>query len=1034
MKLVTLEKLERFYNNIVETYDAELDKTSANPIQNKAVALAIESLGAAIENLKTEFEEFKPSDILLENESVTKEKLEQAVQDAIDKINDQMSREELDQTIADILAKIEDDNGLSDRIDEINAIVSGNTEAIEKAKEKDGELAQALANAVENAGETEKKVQNIQGAIADINTAVDNLTINKDTADEQIESLWENVRANQTSVAEINDSLTTHQTALNSQASDIAKIKDDLGALDGLAEMQETIQGIDEIVESLKTQDLDAYVKKTELKDGILTTIVEAGVLDEDKTSVNFYTKAETANEISTKLASYVKDSDLSTTLAAYYTKDETPEVVKTEMLKSNILTKDADDAFVANVYTKAETADSIAESLSQYTDNVLSQYSTQAATSEAITSAVGDLNLNQYSTKTQTASAIEEAIESFDENNLKQNYYDRTATAAYVSQTLAGYETTEGLESKLAGYSTVEQTSSAISTEVAKISDDLTTNYSTTAQTAEAINTAIVSNNSNYYTKTETAEAVTSQLSTYAKSDDVDKKLEGYSSLTQTAAEIKAELYQAGLTESPESLAKVVVTPTEVTALVGDILDEEVASGNRIATVSMLNQTKDSITATVNTVNDKITAAETNIASQTANISVLRDAVGMSVTNNKLDGNKIVTAINVGDGSIAIDGKYIHVTGDTVFDENVEIKGVMTAGSINCNSGMKINSGAVTLDGNGMTVQNVNGGSMTLDSNGMNFRDSNGKVFAQLGRFAAGECKHGEYVALGWDVAPKKVLLTPYSIQSGVAGYTGSNLYTKCFADDVTKEGFMPQVYTTISGGSYATTNCAAKSLTETRSATGYDDVTQSLTSDTITTNAGATQSSISGQITFYSGYNTDHDAPVSSTNANLEVPAGATLTVTASPASSEYEVASVDIAAAAGGANGNNYYTATLGSHDNVNINMSANTDVNWNRAGFREAYIDIYEGDTLKKTVTVYNGTVAYGKKIPCITDAAYQLNETITHADGATLKVIARAVYSYKVDEYRINQGALTISSNVSGDTVVSTGYASYICLG
>lgn len=107
------------------------------------------------------------------------------------------------------------------------------------------------------------------------------------------------------------------------------------------------------------------------------------------------------------------------------------------------------------------------------------------------------------------------------------------------------------------------------------------------------------------------------------------------------------------------------------------------------------INQTADSIAAVVTELNKK--PADCNYSS----ISMLQDDILLCV---KKDG--VINAINVSTEGIVIDGNKVHITGDTVFDNNVIVGGMIAADSIalehlkaNSVSSAKIQANAITAD-----------------------------------------------------------------------------------------------------------------------------------------------------------------------------------------------------------------------------------------------------------------------------------------------------------------------------------------------
>lgn len=330
------------------------------------------------------------------------------------------------------------------------------------------------------------------------------------------------------------------------------------------------------------------------------------------------------------------------------------------------------------------------------------------------------------------------------------------------------------------------------------------------------------------------------------------------------------------------------------------------------------------------------------------------------------INGDKITGLFADEAGTLRLQGDYIHLTGNTVFDENVIIKGIMTAGSISCDNGVSIAAGAVGINGDGMQVQCTNGSMVAFNGNGMQFVDSNGRIFSNIGRYQAGTCRHNQVVSLNWDVAPKTVLMIPSNLKTYATGY--DNVYVKCFAENVTAAGFTCKCYTTAVGGSSTSITTAS--------------ATNSITPSTENRNPQTLN-------TIVSTYN---------------MPSGATRT--------------------------------------NISIDLSAEgfcdiSDRNGNQLVWiymQGLFLDVYVNGTLTKTVTVIEGGKSYDNDKYSATATA-----TIDHASGATIGVRARLTYvPYTVTSYsstiKVSRAAGTLTPNVTGDTTIATGEATFFAFG
>ena len=127
------------------------------------------------------------------------------------------------------------------------------------------------------------------------------------------------------------------------------------------------------------------------------------------------------------------------------------------------------------------------------------------------------------------------------------------------------------------------------------------------------------------------------------------------------------------------------------------------------------INQTADSIAAVVTELNKN--PADCNYSS----ISMLQDDILLAV---KKDG--VINAINVSTEGIVIDGNKVHITGDTVFDNNVIVGGMIAANSIalehlkaNSVSSAKIQANAITADkiaADAVTAEKIEAGAITAE------------------------------------------------------------------------------------------------------------------------------------------------------------------------------------------------------------------------------------------------------------------------------------------------------------------------------
>lgn len=153
----------------------------------------------------------------------------------------------------------------------------------------------------------------------------------------------------------------------------------------------------------------------------------------------------------------------------------------------------------------------------------------------------------------------------------------------------------------------------------------------------------------------------------------------------------------------------------------VKDAIDAANAQGEINQTInSSIQQNADSITQVVTELNKDPEKCNYSAISQ------LQDNILLSV---KKDG--VINAINVSTEGVVIDGNKVHITGDTVFDKNVIVGGMIAADSIalehlkaNSVSSAKIQANAVTSDkikAGAVTADKIEAKAITADKLGAN-------------------------------------------------------------------------------------------------------------------------------------------------------------------------------------------------------------------------------------------------------------------------------------------------------------------------
>ena len=281
----------------------------------------------------------------------------------------------------------------------------------------------------------------------------------------------------------------------------------------------------------------------------------------------------------------------------------------------------------------------------------------------------------------------------------------------------------------------------------------------------------------------------------------------------------------------------------------------------------TQMKQTAESITTVVSNLSDVDKAKAVYSA-----IAQLADAIQLRVTANDLEGlgknGKLMSYLNMTPTSVSILSKLLHITADTLIDGNVITNGMIEAGAITAdklaasiieltaNQGIK--GGGATLDTNGLTVRGNDGSYVVHGSNGMEFHDGNGNTFAMVGAMVMGTVKDGQWVKFTkpWKTVPN-VIVTPISLQTGIAEYTSTNLYLDCRPQNVTANGFQAVCRTVLKAGSGGLVP-VNKTVT---GHTSYETITINGTEITIPEKATTFTINVTWSITNYGEDETHHE-----------------------------------------------------------------------------------------------------------------------------------------------------------------------------
>lgn len=271
--------------------------------------------------------------------------------------------------------------------------------------------------------------------------------------------------------------------------------------------------------------------------------------------------------------------------------------------------------------------------------------------------------------------------------DKLKKDYSTTTQTetliATRVANSLGNYSTTEQTANMIAGsianfkndtlsqYSTTKQTSAMISSGIADFRDGTLSKYSTTEQTSGMISSSIANFKNDTLSQYSTTKQTEELISSQVASY-TDGKLDGYTTIEQTN-----------------------------TAISNMVVKLNNATDKKLESYSTITQTQ--------------------------------DAISLAVKDIDLDGNTLVSKINLANGGILLDGKLIHITGQTLFDDNIVTKKMLQAGSVDA-SKINVESLSAITARIGVLKTADTGARMELRDNLILVYYASGKLAVRLG------------------------------------------------------------------------------------------------------------------------------------------------------------------------------------------------------------------------------------------------------------------------------------------------------------
>lgn len=271
--------------------------------------------------------------------------------------------------------------------------------------------------------------------------------------------------------------------------------------------------------------------------------------------------------------------------------------------------------------------------------------------------------------------------------DKLKKDYSTTTQTETLIATRVAN---------SLGNYSTTEQTANMIAGSIANFKDNTLSQYSTTKQTAAMISSGIA--------------------------DFRDGTLSKYSTTEQTSGMISSSianfkndtLSQYSTTKQTEEL---------ISSQVASYTDEKLSG---YSTIEQTNTAISNIVVKLNNATDKKLESYSTIQ-QT------QDAISLAVKDIDLDGNTLVSKINLANGGILLDGKLIHITGQTLFDDNIVTNKMLQAGSVDA-SKIKVDSLSAICATIGTLRTATSGARTEIQDNLIEVYDSNNVLRVKMG------------------------------------------------------------------------------------------------------------------------------------------------------------------------------------------------------------------------------------------------------------------------------------------------------------
>ena len=219
---------------------------------------------------------------------------------------------------------------------------------------------------------------------------------------------------------------------------------------------------------------------------------------------------------------------------------------------------------------------------------------------------------------------------------------------------------------------------------------------------------------------KTAVADAQASATELLKVKGDISDLKVADDNITATVASNKAT--QDGKNSTfTQDISQLRQTATDISSTV--VQNKEYQDGQNQTLLSKINQNATSVTSIVGNLNNTTKAIQnySAIAQMSSNIEL------------RVKSNEIVSKINMSPETITIDGKYIHLTGNTVIDNNLITRGMIQAGAVTADK-MNVSSLSSICATIGTLRTATSGARLEVTSSVIRVYDSNGTLRVRLG------------------------------------------------------------------------------------------------------------------------------------------------------------------------------------------------------------------------------------------------------------------------------------------------------------